>query len=445
MHNIARRPITLILKSFMTMLGLFATGTNLKAGSLDVNDVSFLWPVPQSAAEADALISLADQAADGPIMSDGLFKALMAEAVSVDGISFPDDQFKDPKHWKIAGIRINPTALGSHPAALAQAEVPGVRLIVQPVTTSGNDVEVHDFTIHVVFNYVMPLQPDQPVKPDRAAFGAILADVREIKRSLNLTLSPEQSKLQVHPGFAPNPAVLTGKLRELIRKHLSSPHLDSHQAGAISFMGIPGAFEPWVFFKVSVDTVNNKVNRTGISGNFTPAGPLSEVISFLPGGKGKVLPAMGPALSLPSTSTAALFPTLPQNQFQKPLFPNATDPATGHWQMRDIPDIVANPKIVNTRSTDCVSCHTETTRRLLIPGLSSQFGTAYAIPAGISEVAPSMLPMDRWNFRNFGWGFNFQGTANAPEGFQPTVSQRAANEAAESADYINQHYPAPNP
>jgi hypothetical protein len=32
---------------------------------LDVNDISFLWPVPQNKADVDALISLDEQAADG--------------------------------------------------------------------------------------------------------------------------------------------------------------------------------------------------------------------------------------------------------------------------------------------------------------------------------------------------------------------------------------------
>ena len=71
----------------------------------------------------------------------------------------------------------------------------------------------------------------------------------------------------------------------------------------------------------------------------------------------------------------------------------------------------------------------------------SQLGTAFKPAAGISGVAEDVLPKDRWNLRNFGWGFNFTGGSGFPRGFQPTVSQRAANEAAESADYINKNYP----
>src|SRR5262249_41199075 len=48
-----------------------ATATPTPA-PLDVNDISFLWPVPQTKADVDALISLDDQAADGKLFSDEL-------------------------------------------------------------------------------------------------------------------------------------------------------------------------------------------------------------------------------------------------------------------------------------------------------------------------------------------------------------------------------------
>src|SRR5580704_10353183 len=125
---------------------------------LDVNDISFLWPVPKTKADADELISLADAASDGPIMPPAIFKALIetAKTVNVDGrtIQFLDASFEDPKTWKVAGIRVNPTALGTNPKALAAAEVPGIRLIVQPVTVNGDVATVHDFAMHVVFNYI---------------------------------------------------------------------------------------------------------------------------------------------------------------------------------------------------------------------------------------------------------------------------------------------------
>src|SRR5882757_6438845 len=149
--------------------------TNSTAGTepLDVNDISFLWPVPKTKADADELISLADAASDGPIMPPAIFNALIetAKTVNVDGVAirFPDGSFEDPKTWKVAGIRVNPTALGTNPKALGLAEIPGIRLIVQPVTLNGGVATVHDFAMHVVFNYIQPGMPPKQAVPDKAA------------------------------------------------------------------------------------------------------------------------------------------------------------------------------------------------------------------------------------------------------------------------------------
>jgi hypothetical protein len=97
----------------------------------------------------------------------------------------------------------------------------------------------------------------------------------------------------------------------------------------------------------------------------------------------------------------------------------------------DVPDFIANPALRNTANTDCVSCHTETTLRRRF-SIASQPMFTFKHPVGISKVAASVLPKDKWNVRDFGWGLNIS------EGkFKPTITQRAANEAAESADLIN--------
>ena len=371
-------------------LGLQLIAVSCRAEALDVNDVSFLWPVPKTAADAEGLISLADEASDGPIMPDAIFKALIDTAKRVPGISFRTAEFESPKTWKVAGIRVNPTALGSHPLMLAKAEVPGIRLIVQPVTVGAdNKARPHDFSAHVVFNYVMPVEANQPIKPDKEAFAKIVQDLRQLKTDLNLPVSPTTSQLNVHPGFSPDPAVLTGRLKALLKKHLSSQHLDKHQKGAISFMGIPGGFEPWVFFKVEVDSAAGTVTQAALNGRFG-APQLKQDISFVPDANGKVLPPPLAPQTVSDASTASLFPILPPSQLQNALFPGTTDPKLAHWQNRDIADLVAHPQITTTISTDCVSCHTESTRRHLTPGLISQSGTAYPIPAGISGVSSTL-------------------------------------------------------
>ena len=132
---------------------------------LDANDISFLLPAPTSKAEVDALISLNDQGADGKLFPDALLDKLMEEAKTVSvgdvKISLPNEaQFEKAVTWKVAGIRVNPSALGTNPVVLKQIGiVPGIRLIAQPVTIDGDKFVLHDFAAHVVFNFTLP-RPD---------------------------------------------------------------------------------------------------------------------------------------------------------------------------------------------------------------------------------------------------------------------------------------------
>ncbi len=138
-------------------------------------------------------------------------------------------------------------------------------------------------------------------------------------------------------------------------------------------------------------------------------------------------------------STALLFDNALNQNLDTVLFPGAGELAK--IKVRDVADMVANPMLHNTSNTDCISCHTETTRRQKL-NLTSQPGMGFSQPAGISGVDPSLLPKDVWNVRDFGWGLAFFAP---PRGFAPTITQRAANEAAESADTINKIYLSPPP
>ena len=425
---------------------------------LDVNDVSFLWPVPQTKADVDALVSLNDAAADGKIFPADLFAKLIEEAKTVSvgsaQISFPSDaEFKNPANWKVAGIRVNPSALGSNPLALMQGGIiPSIRLIVQPVTVNGDKFEIHDFTAHVVFLQIFP-HPDKtkPFQPDNEAFNAVVKDLRGIKAFLAAAgVTTANQELNVHPGFrfaggkrneVPG---FSEKVRALLRTHLSSKRL-----GVISFMGIPGQFEPWIFFKVTV--ANGNLTREEVSGNFLISGqakqPMSQMISNQTGSlaaEPAPVPDANALFKGFGVGTALLFRPDVAGHLDDDLFPGATNELARKLKLRHVADFIANPTFRNTGNTDCVSCHTETTQRRSVAGLVAPEGIAFKHPAGISKVAEAVLPKDKWNVRDFGWGFNFF----VDKGFRATITQRAANEAAESADLINKESlaaPVPQP
>lgn len=394
----------------------------------------------------DALISLNDQSADGKIFPADLFAKLIEEAKTVgvgsDKISFLNDaEFKNPANWKVAGIRVNPSALGSNPLALMQGGIiPSIRLIVQPVIVNGDKFEIHDFTAHVVFLQTLP-RPDKtkPFQPDNEAFNAVVKDLRGIKAFLAAAgVTTANRELNVHPAFRfagkrDEVPGFTDKVRTLLRTHLSSKRL-----GVVSFMGIPGRFEPWIFFKVTVE--NGNLAREPVSGNFLISGqPKQPMAQSLSNKTGALVAEPAPVPDATALTkglgvgTALYFRPDVGAHLDDNLFPGAANELARTLKLRHVADFIANPMFRNTGNTDCVSCHTETTQRRSLAGLVAPEGIAFKHPAGISKVAAEVLPKDKWNVRDFGWGFNFF----VDKGFRATITQRAANEAAESADLIN--------
>lgn len=101
---------------------------------------------------------------------------------------------------------------------------------------------------------------------------------------------------------------------------------------------------------------------------------------------------------------------------------------------RDLADHVANPERSHFFNTDCVSCHTESQRRAkfkLDPGR-----TAFKWPENVSPLADNVAQSHEWNVRNLGWFPNFFDDGKAAA----TISQRTANETAESVKIVNGEY-----
>ena len=96
----------------------------------------------------------------------------------------------------------------------------------------------------------------------------------------------------------------------------------------------------------------------------------------------------------------------------------------------EIVDLIANPTISHFFNTDCVSCHTETTRRQALQLVPGAF--AYALPEGVAGVSQDVLPANKWNVRNFGW---FETAA--------TITQRTANETAQVVEFIRSNLLTP--
>jgi len=420
--------------------GIDAGDTPPVSTRLDVNDISILWPVPKTEADVARLISVEEKLDDGTtaIWDADVFKKVMetAQAVTLAGsgnttrqIRFDENKtaFELAKTWKIAGIRVDPSAPGCSEQIIRNfGSRPQIRLIVQPVTTEGTEVVVHDVTAHLVFDFVLgfttaPGQQLPQAIPDRERFRSVLNDFATLKAGLAAAGVNTVGELGVHPALKAGSPDFSEKVRAILKKHLSSSRLNS-----VSFMGLDFP-EPWIFFAMAKR--NQGFVRVGHPSLGTE---LGQMLTFRDGDA--VMPPPGNSTFGPGrgVSTAPLFRS--SLNLTTPLItdslPNAITAAT----LRDVPDIIANPQLAHFGNSDCVSCHSESTRRSLMRLQPTAF--QYQRPAGVSGVDNALLPTHLWNVRNFGWFVNNREGGTTKE----SVATRTANEAAESVEFINREY-----
>jgi hypothetical protein len=411
----------------------------------DVNDVSFLWPTPRTESDVARLIAVDETLEDGKstILPQSAFATLLRQAQTVSVADSAGDEHKikladdllQRSTWKIAGLRVDPSAPGTDARLRKRyGSRPQLRLIVQPVTfQKPATVTVPDAAIHLIFNYVKEFEPPavkgdpQIAIPDKDRFAEIVKDLVALKGSLQGAGIKTEGPLGVHPGFTNDKSrSFADKIKSFLKKHLSEDRL-----WKMTLVGTDKASQ-WIFVALK----KQQDGSFAVFRNPSIDGKCGELLMLL-GNKTPVMP-------LPTTknvegrkgvSTASLFPT--DDAFGKL---NQTVPDIPELKYRNIPDLIANPGIADFFNTDCVSCHTESSRRVELRIKSDPGPYLYVAPPGISGIDTSLLPGTPWNVRCFGWG--------APETLEdtttpvspPTATTRTANEAAESADFINKNY-----
>ena len=402
--------------------------------AFDVNDLSYLWPPPATDEDVKNLITAEDAGADGRrIWPADVFKLLLdtaqkitpATTVGTTQINFEafKAQFEMPSTWKVVSFRVDPSAPGGHADAVKQfGSTPQLRVVFQPVTKINSSIRVHDVTAHLAFSYVNPPAPGAPPFPataDKALFTQIVSDLKALRATSAAGGAPTRGALSIHPGLRAKAAGLSDAVKRFLLQRCAQGQLNE-----LAFMGIQPP-EPWIFFSM-------RKNAAGSYDLVTPKviGTTAEVLSIRD--PAKVMPAPK-TMNVPGkggVSTASLF-LKSDAELAAPAIAGHARPTHA-----DIPDIIANPSMSNVLNTDCVSCHSESTRRTLrkLNGGDGMF--RFVQPAGISGVDPAMVPAALWNVRNFGW---FQ-PRNETTPIQPTISQRTANETAEATDFTNREY-----
>lgn len=437
------------------VLVAFLCSTINAQDKLDLNDVSWLWPVPTKKDDLSRIISMGDlKSKDGEdVWLDAQFDDLV-EAVDTGLTKVGDDEvdfadaIKDKSVWKIAGMRVDPSAPGPNEKVReAFGSQTQIRLIVQPVTDGPADnVTVHDVAVHLVFQWTKGKDDKKRDIPDNDKFKAVLADLDVIKAKTEAGgASTKGQPLGIHPGLLANVDGLDAQVRDFFEKHLSNKNLDS-----MALMGIQSGVEPWFFFatKRFPDGHFRKIPVPGM------AASEPQMIDFRRGpDKAKVVPTplvnnLAPITATPmmrpsadtlrGVATSALFDfPLPDMDAFAVIGKDGTDDVL-HSEVRnkDIADVVASPIHSHFFNTDCVSCHTETRRRMNLGLTQGKF--AFKPDGKPPAIVDDQLPKHDWNVRNFGWfpPSRFIGGGRTVA----TATQRTANETFEVVEFIERNF-----
>lgn len=448
---------------------LNCTAPATAADALDLNDVSVLFDPPEKVADLDALIRISDLKAGGEqIWSAAAFAAFVRTAGSNDAkiggkphrISLkrddtPELNFTRMENWHIVAFRIDPGAPGLSPMIIEQfGQSPQIRLTLQPVhpipEDTENNVQLEDITAHLIFSFTKPLDLSNPAmrpQPDEDTFNTIAADLVALKKQLasgafgGARINTVGKKLQVHPGLADKRSAiaLRGAFKAFLEKHLRPQRL-----AAMAMMGLPdGAPKPWIFVAMQ-GVPPGLVPQLPNGGFVTVANPTSpkvtntaQMLSFVDADNERVMPtpknfnqsAITCRHNRPMPGGANLFPPDQRGTnglATAELFKGGDEMIKGkkaRARANLIVDTIADPTKSHFFNTDCVSCHTETTRATIRLDSKSR----------IKDIEPMFIPTDNWNLRMFGW-FGSRGG-----GFNPaTITRRTKNETKEVVKFLNE-------
>jgi hypothetical protein len=380
--------------------------------ALDVNDISFLFPIVNGKPVPEIGMDL-----KGSSTAVDLFPQTamddMAKFEASKGVTSLALGVGDRPNWRVVGFRVDPCV--QQPTAADAAKrfpVPAlknldtdiatctlmIRLVVTPFV-NGKDV---DAPVHL--NYGLGAGAGMKASRDR-----IIAELQVLKSQSPVSTSGVP--LGPHPGLAKDEG---GAFATAVRDFLAN-ELSHGQLALAAAVGTQ-AGDPWVFVIGPVDA-NKHWTPGAIKGFGVAAQGESEVNAQM---------SFHGSHSIPAA-------TVGQHNFvtsTNDLFNGDPDPTALEMAQQ-----VNNPRITTLFNTDCISCHSAT-ERVIDKKVASSAGR-FPVPKGVTGYveqrnAPHVPPENeggphgKFNFRAFGYF-----------GGQPTVSYRTANETAELVDHIN--------
>ena len=181
--------------------------------------------------------------------------------------------------------------------------------------------------------------------------------------------------------------------------------------------------EPWIFIAmVKLPDKAGQLNFVPVPGPTLDGAQVAQMLNFR-GGQQVVPAPVTNNLNPIICRNAAFQPPHPTGERKGVATAEFIDGNASETRIREIVDIVADPKKSHFFNTDCISCHTDTAQPLV------RFGSNFKVEG----VATEVLPKEDWNVRNFGWFTSFLRKGPAV----PTATRRTATETAEVVEFIN--------
>lgn len=410
----------------------------------DVNDVSFLFPLPKSPQELGGLLQVSQISNDGlSLLSEKIFNDVVEKFKAVN-LSFETSSktFQAPhvaiaaqySFWRITALRFDPCANSKTHSQLKASDLTQqclfeIRLIAQPVSnvyqtrkdiaglppdpTLVRPFRAEDFALHLI--YVVPNQQRQQVLTD------LTSELRRIQES---SQNGTQGKpLGIHPTMAAQGIGSDGtyakSIRELILKFTGG-----HTLSGIAMAQGNTEQLHWRFAAVGVDpdtqSVKDLISIPEIPEDVEKVANLQNCCS------------LSPSLTNPAPNMESflnVFKEKVDSQILKDKIASAKSVEaqlrTGIQTALDL----ENPEKFSQFEKNCFSCHLATPLKLMSQKVLEakwEDFSRFQVPENTTgEPDSSSINAVKWSIRNFGY-----------LGQNPVVSQRTINESAVVANLL---------
>ncbi len=376
---------------FTVFVSLFLS-TQLSLAAWDLNDVSYLMPLPARLG-TDSLLRMTDRGQGGEILP-----ADMIQKIPVLAIDRPKEEIA--ANMRVVAVRVDPC----FPLPTPQSCQRQVRLVWQPLEiTRRKTIEAVDAALHAF--YVL----------DDQQFSSVLKDLEAWKKKFKA--DTKFKPLQVHPAWAgegdSSPALIA--FNKVILKHIGP-----NQVNRVTAMVLRGNGDMWAFAGFDmrdgqldmspVPRLGNRKSQSFVNlavpadhfsgGGIAPSAKGEDTLANLVGESDKITTGME---ELIRRETRAAFR-------------------------------IENPKHFNPENMDCVSCH------VAQPAL--QWIGANRPELKVKDLwSKEVYTNSKYDMSNTSPDLGNTRTIRAFGYFDQNVaiSQRVSNESAEVADLVNQY------